>query len=139
MKKLILSTVLSVLTTTAMASDSIPECAYDAAEKYGAPQKVFKALVLAERDSPNIKDSKHYGSMNMYELIVPHISEETAISEADIKNDECSGYYAASWLLMNSMDGDIWDAVYTYYYGFTDRFKSKPVKVEHVRKIYESL
>lgn len=141
-KQFIAFAICALSSSISFASVELPKCAYDAAEKYGAPKKVFEALILAERDSPNLKDSKHYGSMNMYELIIPELSQKTTITEDKIKNDECSGYYAASWLLMNPVNGDnsdIWSAVYSYYYGATDRYQSNPVKVDQVRKIYETL
>ncbi|CCO44285.1 putative conjugal transfer protein [Vibrio nigripulchritudo SOn1] len=144
MKKFFFSLLaLSMPLTSSFASVSLPNCVYDAADKYGAPKKVFEALVIAERNSPNVKHSEHYGSMNLYKKAVPVASKGTGIEEQSIKVDDCSGYYAASWWLMNPAGGntesDIWEAVYTYYYGKSERFRADPVKVEQVKKIFKTL
>ncbi|EJL6679692.1 hypothetical protein GOP96_06285 [Vibrio cholerae] len=135
--------LLGLFPTSVAASEDLPNCVYDAARKYGAPEKVFKALVIAERVSPNIKTANHHGSMNLHELIIPFVSDQTGIPEIAIKADECLGYYAAAWLLMDASKKnevkDIWDAIYLYYYGNSERFKSNPVKVLQVRKLFEKL
>lgn len=129
--------------TSSFASVSLPTCVYDAVNKYGATKKVFEALVIAERYSPNVKNSEHYGSMNLYKMAVPIASKETSLNEQAIKTDECSGNYAASWWLMKLAGGnsetDIWEAAYSYYYGKSERFRRNPVKVEQVKNIYETL
>jgi hypothetical protein len=127
-------------------ADKIPACANEAAQEFGAPEKVFRALAAGygwsqdETIRQRAEDRGEYGPMGLGEHALPVIAQQIDSTVEALKTDPCENYRGAAWWLMNPAGGsedEIWEAVNRYFYGDVQLY-SYPM-TERVRAIYENL
>lgn len=128
-------------------ADDIPACANDAALEFGAPEQVFRAMVIAEgwysvSEHVRLKAAERgmYGPMGLGTHAINEVAGHLGTSQKALREEPCENFRGAAWWLMNLAGGDereIWDAVTRYYYGDAD-LASYPA-TERVRAIYEAM
>lgn len=143
-KHLLLSFSIALVASLPAHALGLPTCAAMAANEFGVPEKVFKAIALHAKDEPAAKATIAggiFGPMRLAGSAIDRIAPALKVEASTIKTDACQNYRAAAWWLAVPAGGrgasDIWGAVNTYYYG---RAKMKRYQVtEEVKTIYSAL
>lgn len=149
MKRTIITALAALaISQTPVLADEIPACANDAALEFGAPERVFRAMVItegwysvSERVRQKAADRGMYGPMGLGTHAIKEIAGHLGTSEKALREDPCENFRGAAWWLMNQAggddEGDIWGAVTRFHYGDAD-LPSYPA-TERARAIYEAM
>ncbi|WP_153785404.1 hypothetical protein [Pseudomonas sp. EMN2] len=124
---------------------ALPACATAAAQEFSVPEKLFKAMALAEGgtvSAPSPEARNSYGPMGLGAPAIPLMAKGLGVLEAAVKDDACTNYRAAAWWyanksVENGQRDDVWATVTRFYYGSASR-EAAPA-TERVKKIYAEL
>lgn len=119
MKKLLLSWAITMAASDpALADDAA--CIQRAESEFGVPSGLISVMKTSEKPGAEEK-FRLYGPMGLQARVIAEAAEGLHVDPDAIRNDRCTNFSAAAWLLMNTSGGsqekDIFTAVNRYYYG----------------------
>lgn len=128
-------------------ADEIPACANDAALEFGAPERVFRAMIItqgwysvSEYARQKAAERGMYGPMGLGTHAINEIAAHLGTNEKALREEPCENFRGAAWWLMNPAggdEGDIWGAVTRFQYG--DEDLPRYPATERARAIYEAM
>lgn len=133
--------VLAAAAPFTAPAQELPACVELAANEFGVPVKVFKALALVTQKDQEKQQAPHFGVMSMHESTIAVAAKGIHSTPDSIKTDDCESYRAAAWWLATQAgannEADIWVAVNRYFHGRTPSADS--IMTDRVKMVYDQL